>query len=248
MRSGYGQRGMALLQIGEIARAQHELLQLVPDADTELLQALLTVSQQAGLPGLALKLGAGFDDATDAAAYPVPAWEPDGGFTVDRALVFAFARLESAFNPKAVNPSGASGLMQLMPRTAGIVSGKETAFLGKNRKKLLDPETNLALGQRYIEKLLDDPAVDGDLLRVAAAYNAGPGNLAKWREELEEEDPLLFLETMPSRETRSVVERVLANFWIYQQRFGQETASLDALAAGDWPHYVPQDDPSLAEQ
>jgi hypothetical protein len=45
-----------------------------------------------------------------------------------------------------------------------------------------------------------------------------------------------------------VVERVLANFWIYQQRFGQDTPSLDALAAGDWPHYVPQDDSSLAEQ
>lgn len=249
LRSGHGQRGLALVQVGETARAQSEFLQLVPEADADLLATLLTVSQQAGLPGLALKLGARPGAAADAAAYPVPAWQPDGGFTVDRALIYAFVRLESAFNPRAVNPSGAAGLMQLMPRTAGIVSGQETRYLGKNGRKLLDPGINLAIGQRYIERLLAEPAVKGDLLRMAAAYNAGPGNLAKWSEESqEEEDPLLFLETMPSRETQRVVERVVANYWIYQQRLGQETPSLDAVAAGDWPRYAPQDGRTLAAQ
>lgn len=244
--SGHGQRGLALVQIGETAGAQSEFLQLVPEADANLLAILLSVSQQAGLPGLALKLGARSAAAADAAAYPVPAWQPDGGFTVDRALVFAFVRLESAFNPRARNPSGAAGLMQLMPRTAGIVSGEETRFLGKNGKALLDPGLNLAIGQRYIERLLAEPIVAGDLLRLAAAYNVGPGNLAKWREESGEEDPLLFLESMPSREAQRVVERVIANYWIYQQRFGQETPSLDAVAAGDWPSYMPQDGREVA--
>lgn len=244
LRSGPGQRGLALVQVGETGEAQAEFLRLVPEADGDTLAALLTVSQRAGLPGLALRLGA--RAGADAAVYPIPAWQPDGGFTVDRALLYAFARLESAFNPNAVNPSGARGLMQLMPRTAGIVSGEETRFLGKNGARLLDPGVNLALGQRYIERLLAEPTVDGDLLLMAAAYNAGPGNLAKWREGSAETDPLLFLETMPSRETQAVVERVLANYWIYQQRLGQATPSLDAIAAGDWPTYAPQDEEALA--
>jgi hypothetical protein len=52
---------------------------------------------------------------------------------------------------------------------------------------------------------------------------------------------LLFIESIPLRETRDYVERVLTNLWIYRYRFGQPSPSLDAIAAGDWPSYTPLD-------
>ena len=85
---------------------------------------------------------------------------------------------------------------------------------------------------------------------MAAAYNGGPGNLAKWQNHVGADiDPLLFIESLPSRETRLFIERVLANFWIYRQRLGQETPSLDQVAAGTWPRYHPLDvaRPEVAE-
>ncbi len=54
-------------------------------------------------------------------------------------------------------------------------------------------------------------------------------------------DPLLFIESIPSRETRLYVSRVMANLWIYRQQLGQQAPSLDAVAAGDWPFYLPLD-------
>jgi hypothetical protein len=52
---------------------------------------------------------------------------------------------------------------------------------------------------------------------------------------------LLFIESLPSRETRSFVKRVLANFWIYRERLGQDSLSLDQMAAGLWPYYLSLD-------
>src|SRR5690606_866962 len=86
--------------------------------------------------------------------------------------------------------------------------------------------------------LLAESHIQGDLLLLAAAWNGGPGNLNKWRKRTEyTDDPLYFIETIPARETRQFVERVLANLWIYRDRLGQEKPSLDALAAGEWPVY-----------
>ena len=70
------------------------------------------------------------------------------------------------------------------------------------------------------------------------AWNGGPGNLNKWMRRIKyEDDPLLFIESIPSKETRIFVERVLANYWIYQARFDNMTPSLDLLAQGNWPMY-----------
>jgi hypothetical protein len=78
---------------------------------------------------------------------------------------------------------------------------------------------------------------------MAVAYNAGPGNLAKWQEDLSAnvKDPLLFIETIPAPETRNYVERVLANYWIYSLRMGQPTPSLDAVTAGRPARYLAMD-------
>ena len=113
---------------------------------------------------------------------------------------------------------------------------------GRGKYKLFDPEFNLALGQQYIELLMSERSIQQDLFRTAAAYNAGPGNLRKWERNVPHgDDPLLFIESLPSRETRAFVERILTNLWIYRDRLGQKSPSLDDIVAGRWPRYEAQD-------
>ena len=124
---------------------------------------------------------------------------------------------------------------------------RKRSFRGQSRNKLFDPALNIDVGQRYIDHLLTHDGIDGDLLRMATAYNAGPGNLAKWRRKMSDvDDPLLFIESLPSRQTRDFVEKVVANLWIYRGRLGQPLPTLDAVAAGDWPAYTPLDRPVQA--
>jgi soluble lytic murein transglycosylase-like protein len=236
-----GARAIALLQINDPRRAEPELASVTIGDSSSLARAVVALANYGNMPGLSLRIGnrsIGLDSAErDAAIYPIPSWSPSGGFQVDRALLYAIMRRESSFNPDAHNnASGASGLMQLMPATAKAVAGRSMPI-----SKIAEPETNMALGQKYISRLLADPAVDGNLIRLAAAYNAGPGNMAKWQRQISGDDPLLFIESLPSRETRVFIETVLTDHWIYRMRLGQKTESLGALASGRWPMYVAQD-------
>jgi soluble lytic murein transglycosylase-like protein len=132
--------------------------------------------------------------------------------------------------------------MQLMPATARFVA--RTTGLPDSAAQLRRPESNIALGQKYLEILLADENVAGDLFRLAVAWNGGPANLERWqRDPRASEDPLMFIETIPSGETRAFIEHVLANLWIYRHRLGQPSPSLDALAAGRWPSYDGQQNP-----
>ena len=240
-----GSRALALLQLGRTEQAEQELLALSGWGDRRVTDALLALTSEAGLPALSLRLanhlsqsGSFGADALDAAFYPLPPWQPAGGYAVDRALIYAFVRQESAFDPQAKSYAGARGLMQLMPATASYVAGDSSLRQAGGRDRLYEPDFNLALGQRYLAELLGYSSVGGDLFRLAAAYNGGPGNLEKWEAHVgAADDPLLFIETLPSRETRLFIERVLANLWVYRARLGQEAPSLTDLAAGAWPRY-----------
>ena len=246
-----GRRALALLQVGENARAEAELRALAAHASPALLESLVALADRANMPGLSLQLAGRLADNAgrhhDHALYPVPRWTPLGGFTVDRALLFALMRQESRFLPQVESNAGAKGLMQLMPATARAMAERKGMPLrghGKLREKdpLSDPELNLTLAQEYIRLLLRDSHIRGNLLLLAAAYNSGPGavqharSVAAWRK-----DPLLFLESIPSRETRVFTQRVLTNYWIYRLRLGQPSPDLDALAAGEWPIYTALD-------
>ncbi len=238
-----GFRALALIQIGEYARAEAELRRLYPQLGAEDAPTILGLAARANMPALAMRLAghlAAYENTRfDGALYPIPDWRPAGGFSVDPALLFAIMRQESAFDHRARSYSGASGLMQLMPATAAALSDGGRHQRVKN-DKLFDPEHNLTLGQRYVQHLLEQDSIHGNLLVALAAYNAGPSAALRWqRSEAHRDDPLLFLESIPLGETRVYVERVLANFWIYQLRLGQPTPTLDAIAAGDWPVYSP---------
>lgn len=239
------QRAVALTEVGQHHLAEREIRRLQPGLNRTSAEALLALASRLGLPAAEMKLArTTLDPASPyyaAAAYPVPRWTPAEGYSVDRALVFAFIRQESHFNSRAKSRAGARGLMQLMPATASFVA-RDRRLRSSGRNRLYDPNLNLELGQRYLQILFNDDVVAGNLLMAAAAYNGGPGNLRKWLRKMKHQgDPLLFIESIPSRETRLYVSRVMTNLWIYRQQLGQQAPSLDAVAAGDWPFYLPLD-------
>ena len=145
-------------------------------------------------------------------------------------------RQESKFKTDATSRVGARGLMQLMPRTASFISGDRSLRYRSGREKLYDPAFNMELGQNYVDHLMTK-AVDGDLFHLAAAYNGGPGNLRRWMRAVEIDDPLLFIESIPNRESRDFVEIVLTNFWVYRARLGQPAPSREKVASGELPLY-----------
>ncbi len=94
-------------------------------------------------------------------------------YDVSPQLVLAVIEIESAYNPHAVSPVGAMGLMQLMPRTGAEVA-ERTAERWHGTSTLFEPEANIRLGVAYLRELIDRY----DSIRVAlAAYNWGPGRI-----------------------------------------------------------------------
>ncbi|WP_421731147.1 lytic transglycosylase domain-containing protein [Brevundimonas sp.] len=167
----------------------------------------------------------------DASRFATPDLQPEGGFTVERSLVYALARKETSFNPAARSAVGAYGLMQVMPGTAAEMTGDQT-FVSQPQK-LLEPGVNMRLGQTYINRMLARPEFQGDLLRAVASYNAGPGPMLNALRRLgPNPDPLLLIETIDVPQARDYVEKVVAAYWVYQRMFGGPLNTLDAVASG----------------
>jgi len=242
-------RAIALAQIGQTEKAEMEIIRAhgkLPSASDE---SLAAIAYSYDLPRAQMYIGEyTMSDKIDVVRYPVPlSYTPNGGFKVDRALVYAFMRKESKFDPNARSWAGARGLMQLMPKTASFVA-KDNSLATSNRSKLFDPGYNMSLGQTYLQQLMEMGSPEGNLFMLTVAYNGGPGNLRKWKNELTSDfanDPLFFIESIPSRETRDFIEGVLTNFWIYRDRLKQDSPSLDLAAAGKWPVYEQQESPGI---
>ncbi|HEY5715289.1 MAG TPA: transglycosylase SLT domain-containing protein, partial [Psychromonas sp.] len=140
-------------------------------------------------------------------------------YQIEPAYIYAIARQESAFDEVARSHAGASGYMQLMPRTA-----QETAqMIGmkeyKNQAQLREGEINLQLGAAYFDMLLK--RYNGNRILATAAYNAGPHRVDRWRanQEGRAEQGLKmdsWIETIPYKETRNYVQNILAYNVIYQ--------------------------------
>lgn len=251
-----GRRLVALLALGEHELAAKEFHHLAAHASPALLQSLASLANRANLPAVSLQLAGMLSDgrSQDFALYPVPRWQPLGGFTVDRALIFALMRQESQFVPRAQSRVGATGLMQLMPATARSMASRagvplEASDRRAERAALSDPGYNLLLAQEYIQVLLNDDRINNNLILFAAAYNRGPSAVLRWARSRPEyrKDPLLFIESMPWPQTRIFTLRVLTNYWIYRLRLGEATPGLDELAAGHWPLYTPPDTTTIAD-
>ncbi len=232
-------RVLALGEVGEYHRGDRELRGLSVRHHPAAAVAILAMAERMPFPATRYRLSreiltlhaARLDDAL----FPLPPWQPEGGFTIEPALMYALMRQESHFRARTVSPAGARGILQIMPATAAWISG-DSGLAGSGKHRLDDPRVSINLGEDYVRHLLDLPGIDGNLFLMLAAYNGGPSRLARRLNDMGPlTDPLLFVESYPSRETRSFLRSVMADYWIYMRRLGYEPASLAALAAGSWP-------------
>jgi len=139
---------------------------------------------------------------------------------LDPFLVAGLIRRESIFDPNAVSAAGAVGLMQVMPETgAGLAQGAGIA--GFRSSMLKDPAVNLRLGTRFLAAQVRRYPT---LTEVFAAYNAGPGRVARWRSFPEYGDEDLFVERIPFEETRTYVKKVRVNVHVYEMLYGGRSA------------------------
>jgi len=241
LRHPGARRAMALGQVGRADLAEAEIRKLAIRAEPELMAGLIALADSLHLPAaqmrLAQRLGLVEGRRHHGALFPIPRWRPATGLRVDRALLFAVIRAESAFDPGARSHVGALGVMQVMPGTAKHMA--RVAGLGSpDPRALHDPETGMAFGQAYLEHLLQHRWIGDNLIYIAAGYNAGPGRVIEWQKAMRgADDPLLFLESIPMTEPRVYVKKVLTNLWIYRARLGQPQPSLEAFAENRWPRY-----------
>ena len=147
----------------------------------------------------------------------------DGG--VEAAWAYAIIRAESAWTSDARSGANAYGLMQLLPGTAKQLAAAEgVSYSGAN--DLFDPDTNIKLGTLYLGKVA--ARFDGSPWLGSAAYNAGPGAVDKWVAARDTLDPDFFIETIPYKETREYVSRVLAFSVIYDWRLNGSTLPISS--------------------
>ena len=131
-------------------------------------------------------------------------------------VVLSMMRQESAFNPAAVSRAGAIGLMQLMPATAQEIAAR-LALPEISVEQLHDPQLSITLGTRYFAELLE--RYQGNVVLALAAYNAGPGQVARWLEQWPHLAMEEFIEHIPFDETRAYVKLVLRNLAVYERLY-----------------------------
>lgn len=133
---------------------------------------------------------------------------------LDPAIVFGLIRQESVFDKDAESSVGARGLMQIMPKT-GMEIARGLKEKWQSAKSLFNPDVNVKYGAFYYKQLLK--RFNGHFALATAAYNAGPGRVAKWLPSEEAMPADIWVETIPYRETRKYVAAVLSYAIIYQQ-------------------------------
>ena len=242
-------RAALLSQLGDNDAAEDELRALYSASAKSDRGGIVTLASELGLPNLQMRLARtpGLSDAEQLfAQYPAPQYMTDLQPIMDSALLMAVARNESGFRELARNPSGALGMMQMLPATARTVERRigqqllSTADASANAAPLADRLSNPALsaryGAEYLKLLTEQPAIGHNLIHLLVGYNAGPGTVVSWKAAARTmNDPLLYIESIPYAETRNYVMQVTTQYWIYQRMVDETPTSLRDLAHGQWP-------------
>ncbi|EST54719.1 lytic transglycosylase [Brevibacillus panacihumi W25] len=140
-------------------------------------------------------------------------------YQVDPHLILAVIRSESSFQADRVSKKGAIGLMQIMPDTAEWIV-QQGGFKPASQDYLYDPVMNIKIGTWYLQFLGN--RYEGDIAKVIAAYNAGPGKVNGWLNDGQWNGRRESLEDIPYPETRMYVQRVLYYQDRYQRVYDQE--------------------------
>ncbi len=134
-------------------------------------------------------------------------------YEVDPLLIYAIMKTESKYDPHAISRSGAKGLMQIMDKT-GAWGAEQIAIRNYSHEVLFKPHVNIQIGCWYMSKLIRQYDDNVDL--ALAAYNAGTGNIAKWRRNPEYSQDGKSLDVIPFKETSLYVKRVNLHYKFYK--------------------------------
>ena len=221
------ERSQELRKVGLIDFARHELdrlKQAAPRSRTFRHFLLVEYNRLEG-HGQALRLAQGLNQ-TQRRRYDFPRahWdtltEHTSARQLDPYLVLALIRQESLFDPEAVSPARAYGLMQLLPSTAASVAIVPSG----EGLPLTDAAFNIKLGTTYLRQLLD--RYQNNLIMAVAAYNAGETAVEKWQARFPNAEPDEFVENISYRETRNYVKKVLSNYRIYVRLYEPRPAAI----------------------
>ncbi|MDQ5908026.1 MAG: soluble lytic murein transglycosylase [Pseudomonadota bacterium] len=174
-------------------------------------QAIVTVARAEHWDDLELRFPLAYRDRVLASA---GAESP-----VDPAWVYAVIRQESSFRPDARSPVGALGLMQLMPATGQQIARD---LREANPPNLLQPDINIRYGAYYLQQILQ--RLQNHPVLATAAYNAGPNKVAQWLPAGDPSPADVWAETIPYRETRAYVQRVMEYAVVYRFLLGLQSA------------------------
>jgi soluble lytic murein transglycosylase len=144
---------------------------------------------------------------------------------LDPYMVASLIRQESEFNPGAISPANAYGLMQLLP-SVGRSMAKEEGIHHFHTDDLLNPETNIRLGTRYLRQTLNK--FNSQPEYTFAAYNAGDNRVTDWQSIGNYSGMDEFVESIPFTETREYVQAIIRNEQIYREIDHASTAEASA--------------------
>jgi soluble lytic murein transglycosylase len=156
---------------------------------------------------------------------------------LDPAWVAALIRAESAWTADARSQADARGLMQLLPSTARL-EAKRLGLAWGGDASLYQPRGNITLGTAHLAQMLAKHG--GKPYLATAAYNAGPTPIARWLQQRPPDDVDLWIETIPYRETRDYVSRILAFSVIYDWRLQGKALPVSRRMLGDDPQRAPR--------
>lgn len=228
LKSSVAEAGLLLLAAGEDDLAKRFLTHLVESLDPKQAAQMGRMAIEMNRPHLAVmiaKRAAQAGEVLPAAYYPLhPLADLD--LPMAREMTLAIARRESEFDPGVISGAGARGLMQVMPDTARSVASGLGILAGHSTDRLIaDWAYNARLGATYLAGLAG--RFDGNVVMMAAAYNAGPGRPARWIEDFGdprrgEIDIVDWIEAIPFDETRNYIMRVTESLPVYRARLGME--------------------------
>lgn len=137
---------------------------------------------------------------------------------MDPRFVMAIMKVESSFRPEVKSPSAARGLLQLVMDTA-LKYNKKAGFAVLNPDDLYQPRINIAIGVEYMADLKGQ--FNGMLEAVAASYNGGEDNAARWLNRSKPKDPAIFASEVGFPETKNYVFKVMTNYRIYRDLYDE---------------------------
>ena len=134
-------------------------------------------------------------------------------FNTSPEIIYSIMRQESAFNPRALSPAHAVGLMQVLPSVAKQVA-KRQGIAYRRKYDLYDPKTNILIGSAHLKDLFSKHG--GYFILNTAIYNAGRTPVLNWIKKFPMHDPIEFIQDIPYKETRTYVRLIIRNFIIYK--------------------------------